>query len=250
MDASGISGADLERVLDVLDRADAEPEVNATLPWALLHLLKDLVPCDVLSVSGQDTPHWEFFAMQELPVVPLAPAEQARFDDAFRTHYWGSTCSYPDRTGDVLSVRRTSDHLSDREHRAEPMYQEFDRPLGIEHELMLCIDTGAPQRTLRLLFSRGPGLDFSWRDVALLTLLRPHLQAVYDASQRRHNGVPPLTGRQKQVLQYVAAGYANRQIARQLEVSEGTVRKHLENVYIRLEVSSRTAAVARLNAVG
>ncbi|MGA2519190.1 MAG: LuxR C-terminal-related transcriptional regulator [Acidimicrobiales bacterium] len=35
------------------------------------------------------------------------------------------------------------------------------------------------------------------------------------------------------------------QIARQLRLSEGTVRTHLENIYSRLEVSNRTAAVVR-----
>ena len=42
----------------------------------------------------------------------------------------------------------------------------------------------------------------------------------------------------------VAAGHSNADIARQLFLSENTVRKHLENIYQRLSVSSRTAAVA------
>jgi DNA-binding NarL/FixJ family response regulator len=46
-------------------------------------------------------------------------------------------------------------------------------------------------------------------------------------------------------LRLVAAGHTNRQIARPLGISEGTVRKHLENIYARLQVSSRTAAVTR-----
>jgi regulatory LuxR family protein len=37
----------------------------------------------------------------------------------------------------------------------------------------------------------------------------------------------------------------NIQIARQLGLSEGTVRTHLENIYGRLQVSNRTAAVVR-----
>ena len=43
----------------------------------------------------------------------------------------------------------------------------------------------------------------------------------------------------------VAAGNTNAQIARRLGVSEGTVRIHLQNTYVRLQVSSRTAAVTR-----
>jgi DNA-binding NarL/FixJ family response regulator len=43
----------------------------------------------------------------------------------------------------------------------------------------------------------------------------------------------------------VAAGHTNTRIARRLGISEGTVRTHLENIYERLQVSSRTAAVTR-----
>ena len=42
-----------------------------------------------------------------------------------------------------------------------------------------------------------------------------------------------------------AAGHTNAQIARRLGISEGTVRTHLENIYTRLNVSSRTAAITR-----
>jgi DNA-binding NarL/FixJ family response regulator len=112
---------------------------------------------------------------------------------------------------------------------------------------MVWLDAGGPQRTVRLLFSRRTGSDFSHRDVAVMTLLRPHLQAAYVAAERRRRGVPPLTSRQREILQYVASGYSNRQIARRLNLSETTVRKHLENIYARLEVNSRTAAVARLD---
>jgi DNA-binding CsgD family transcriptional regulator len=47
------------------------------------------------------------------------------------------------------------------------------------------------------------------------------------------------------VLSWVAKGKTNPQIAEVLRVSPATVRKHLENVYGKLGVSIRTAAVAR-----
>ncbi len=56
---------------------------------------------------------------------------------------------------------------------------------------------------------------------------------------------PPAHPRQTDLLHLVAAGHTNAQIARRLGLSEGTVRPHLENIYERLQVSSRTAAVTR-----
>lgn len=56
-----------------------------------------------------------------------------------------------------------------------------------------------------------------------------------------------LSERELQVMQWVARGKSNRQVAVALYVQAATVRKHLENIYRKLDVSSRTAAVARLN---
>jgi DNA-binding NarL/FixJ family response regulator len=57
---------------------------------------------------------------------------------------------------------------------------------------------------------------------------------------------PRLTPRQWEVVHRVATGASNTQIARDLGLSEATVRKHLENVFVRLGVQSRTEAVARV----
>lgn len=75
-------------------------------------------------------------------------------------------------------------------------------------------------------------------------LLQPHISRAL-RRQARLRAARPLTKRQAEILQLVAAGYDNAAIARRLGLSRGTVRKHLENIYASLEVSSRTAAVAR-----
>jgi ATP/maltotriose-dependent transcriptional regulator MalT len=51
------------------------------------------------------------------------------------------------------------------------------------------------------------------------------------------------------VLELVALGLTNGQIAARLVVSRTTVRTHLENVFAKLGVHTRTAAVARLRDV-
>jgi len=91
----------------------------------------------------------------------------------------------------------------------------------------------------------GPAGTSPSRDRDLLALLRPHLHQAYVDAERRRHGVPRLTRRHWELLRLVAAGHTNSQIARRLGVSEGTVRIHLQNIYARLQVSSRTAAVTR-----
>lgn len=92
---------------------------------------------------------------------------------------------------------------------------------------------------------RADGSDFSERDRLLLAMVRPHLVAIRDATFKREGGAPPLTSRQRQLVSLIAAGLTNRQIARHLGLSEHTVRKHVENIFERLQVDSRTAAVTR-----
>jgi DNA-binding NarL/FixJ family response regulator len=53
----------------------------------------------------------------------------------------------------------------------------------------------------------------------------------------------PLTAREKEVLQLMAEGMANKQIALSLGISEHTVKFHLSSLYAKLNVSGRTEAI-------
>ncbi|MGH3525365.1 MAG: LuxR C-terminal-related transcriptional regulator, partial [Mycobacterium sp.] len=59
-----------------------------------------------------------------------------------------------------------------------------------------------------------------------------------------------LTRRETEILQLVADGLANQEISRQLYLSEATVKSHLVHIYGKLNVDSRTAAVAAARAQG
>jgi DNA-binding NarL/FixJ family response regulator len=59
-----------------------------------------------------------------------------------------------------------------------------------------------------------------------------------------------LTDRQREVLQLIQKGYNNRKIARQLEISESTVKQHLHTMFGTLRVSSRTEAIAAAQRLG
>jgi ATP/maltotriose-dependent transcriptional regulator MalT len=53
-----------------------------------------------------------------------------------------------------------------------------------------------------------------------------------------------LTGRELEILRLVAAGKSNRDIANALVISQHTVARHLQNIFVKLDVASRTAAAA------
>ncbi|WP_427894668.1 response regulator [Kribbella sp. GL6] len=55
----------------------------------------------------------------------------------------------------------------------------------------------------------------------------------------------PLAARERQVLELVAKGTSNRDIARELFISEATVKTHLSHVFTKLGVTDRAAAVAK-----
>jgi DNA-binding CsgD family transcriptional regulator len=233
-----VSERDLVALLGIVtDHRGADP--GDGLPLSLLHQLMVQVPSEAVSFFGLDSRQQTIWFGQSVP------ADDGDDADVFWAHYWDCLpCSYPDRTGDVRSVTRISDFYSARQWHATGMYNDYLGPAGFEHELMLCLP-GAPGRTVRLMFFRGPGQDFSERDRALLALLRPHLLEAYADAELRRRGIPALTTRQWDLLRLVTEGYTNSQIARRLGLSEATVRKHLENIYSRLRVSSRTAAVTR-----
>ena len=235
-----VSENDMRTMLRIVSdhRSDLAP---AGLPPSLLAELMDLVRCDEVEFVGQDTPGQTVWFDQFLPAETGdgAPDEQVYWE-----HYWDSPCSYPDRSGDVRSVMMISDFCSTRQWHRTGMYNEYVRPWGGEHEILLCLPAGH-MRTARLILSRGPGPDFTERDRALLTLLRPHLHQAYLDAEHRRRPTPKLTPRHWELLRLVAAGHTNAQIARRLSVTEKTVGKHLENIYARLQVSSRTAAVTR-----
>ena len=70
-----------------------------------------------------------------------------------------------------------------------------------------------------------------------------------EGGTRSHRG-SRLTPREREVLDLVAEGLTNAQVAMVLWISPGTVRRHLENVFAKLGVHTRTAAAARLRDAG
>jgi DNA-binding CsgD family transcriptional regulator len=120
------------------------------------------------------------------------------------------------------------------------------RPRSMKHEIKVWLQS--PRGVIRgLLLVRGPdSTDFSPRDRAVLTVLAPHLGRIREAWEHRRKP-PGLTPREAEIFRLVRSGLSNKEIAARLVVSTGTVRTHLENIFEKLGVHSRTAAIAAVS---
>ncbi|MGE7384724.1 response regulator [Streptomyces sp. NPDC004126] len=78
------------------------------------------------------------------------------------------------------------------------------------------------------------------------------LSELLAGGRRRDAGqlFPSLTSREVEVLELIARGHDNRRIARELVLSEKTVRNHITHVFEKLQVTSRAEAVARARDAG
>ncbi len=145
-------------------------------------------------------------------------------------------------------VLRLSDFLGRRERRKLAYDAAVWRPYGIDDSLRLWLP--APPGRARSIYLERSGRNYTDRERRLFSLLRPHLVRMRASAEfrRRLHGEHGLTTREAEVLGWLARGKTNVQIARVIFVSPHTVRKHVENIFEKLGVHTRTEAAASLRA--
>lgn len=70
------------------------------------------------------------------------------------------------------------------------------------------------------------------------------------APRREDPPFPQLTGREREVLDLIAAGLPNRQIATRLDISAKTVSNHISSIFAKLHLSDRAAAIVQARDAG
>ena len=85
---------------------------------------------------------------------------------------------------------------------------------------------------------RAVNMGEVWLDPHIATELS-HLASSQHYRVRRDNGVSGLSEREHQIVQLVSQGYKNSGIARQMGISEQTVKNHLHNIFNKIGVSDR-----------
>ena len=246
MAASGLLRERDLRALTAVIEDGLRDDAGQAMPWAVLDRLRQLIPCDMVRFEEFDLQGHEQLTMQ----CVSDPRERLiRFgeppdgDPQFWVLRGGFLpYNYWARTGDLSSVLRWSDFYTQSELRNAPFYKSLGSEHSTRYAILVSLPTG-PGRNLRVGFWRS-NRDFSERDRLALQLLRPHLHEVYRDAERRRRGIPQLSSREREVLQLASQGYSNADIARILFISVATVAKHMEHIFDRTGVRTRTAAVA------
>jgi LuxR family maltose regulon positive regulatory protein len=139
---------------------------------------------------------------------------------------------------------------------------------SLEIEMLIALTLHAMGKTKRALDTLGPVLtqaepagyirlfaDEGEPMAQLLALVAPYttasssylhrLRAALSSSSIPPTIHQPLSGREREVLHLLAAGYSNQQIAQELIISLHTVKRHVQHIFTRLTVTNRMQAVRR-----
>ena len=131
-----------------------------------------------------------------------------------------------------VSTQRLPDHLQHwMKHQLTLLTQKSDFPAPL---LPLQIEDGGKRLTVRLVEDRPSERYILLLEEQLLLALSPTSFELLG-----------LTRREAEVIFWLVKGKRNPEIAAELTLSVGTVRKHLEHIYLKLEVTTRAAAVTR-----
>ncbi len=246
---------DFAGALRLLARLEAESGGLAGFAPAALSAVNDFVASELATLSVCDlvTGHRQVIG---LPGSRVGREEVACFD----RHFFEHPLVRHHGVEGGRAAHRISDVLGRHEFRRTALYAEYYRRIGLEYAIAVPLFMDG--RTLTSIVLNRRGLDFSERERQRLELLRPHLAYLYrhacaTGAPAPARAVPPLaparpepvpaglTPREGEVLHWLACGKTDADIAALLSISPRTVHKHLEHIYVKLGVETRTAAVMR-----
>lgn len=213
--------------------------------------LPRLVASDLTHVSVCDLDSGKRNVVSDLP-----GAICKRDQDTFNRHFSRNPLVLEHGHNSQAHTVRISDLLPDPVFRSTPLFDEYYRSVGINYVMALPVHVEGKE-LVSFVFNRIDR-DFTENERACAEAIRPLLGNLYRMARAldaraawgvpppiASNATPPLTERERQVLQWLGSGKTDKDIGTILGISPRTVHKHLQRIYEKLGVETRTAACAR-----
>jgi len=245
-----LSAADLRVALDVLNTIGERCACGSSFAHEGVTNLPGLVAAEITTLSVCDLDSGHRSVVSDRPGA-ISPREIEVFDRYFYEHPLVREHGRNRRA----VTRRLDDLVPATEFERTPLFNDYYRPIRIDHAMAVPIHVDR-RLLVSFVFNRSK-CRFSDRDRACLEVIRPHLGHLYRLTRAledaRHAPAPdhnapelPLTEREREVLHWLAGGKTDRDIGEILGISPRTVHKHLQRIYAKLGVETRTAAVMRV----
>lgn len=238
------SNRQLLEALELVREVQSAPDVDSYRRRVLG--VRRLVPCDAVGYNEVTVATGETLMVLDPPdAVP--PDVAAGFERFAHQH---PVIRHHRETGDP-GPNAISDFLSADELHALDIYREVYLPLGAEDQLSFILPS-PPELVVGVAMNR-PTRGFSAAERELISLVRPHLSQAFRDAQLRSRVDPlgdeqlrakGLTAREAEVTRLLVEGRSAVQVAESLSISVHTAHNHVANIYGKLGVKSRGAAVA------
>ncbi len=156
-------------------------------------------------------------------------------------------------------IYRDTDLVDKKDREETEIFKEWLSPMGIYFGGgSSIIHNGNLLGSVSLFRSQNSG-DFSKRDLFILNLLNGHLcnrleqvhqisKKSIDLREHNHNVIQKynLTNRELEIIRLIFSGDNNQDISNRIFVSSNTVKKHIQNIFRKLDVNSRTQLINTL----
>lgn len=238
----GVPGSDVRRVLHFLGGVGVGSR-DDPLPRSTLVALRNLIGADEAEYFELRRSDRAVLALSTSDDMVAAPGT----DEALLAYGHQNPVGWR-RWSPAHGALRLSGRIGPRALRHLEFYNEFMRPNRLRDVVKVWLASDAHSAACVQLWRHDS--DFARSHQDLLAVVQQDLirlrALAFAAFGRRRVGDVSITAREAEILVWAMRGYSHEEIAARVGSTAGTVGKHLEHAYEKLDVRSRAQAVDRL----
>jgi LuxR family maltose regulon positive regulatory protein len=196
-----------------------------------------------------------FFSLFNYVVVARVLFAQGRLDETTKLlRHLLKTAEGGDRTSSKIEILILQALTFQAGGKINQALSALERALTLaepEGFIRIFVDEGPPMACLLYeALNHGTAPDYVRRLLAAFPVVEPDQIDLAISQDQASDLIEQLSERELEVLQLIAEGLSNPEIASRLYLSINTVKVHSRNIYSKLGVHNRTQAVARARALG